>query len=373
MPKKEWTYEAVSQRLKEGKVKASIVQRGGMLWLQTTLPPKPGSERPRPYQQKISLGVPANEDGFRRAEQEARLLGSLLASGKFDWNAYIRAERLPENKPARVWIEEFKLHYMQTHALKESTWKNQWDKVFKRLSPDQPLYAETLVSLVHQTDRNTRNRAETCRKFQQLADFAGLKVDLLQYKGSYGAAKVQGRDIPSDETIAYWWTQIPNPSWQWVYGVMAALGLRDHEVFFCEWLDDGLFVTKGKTGPRLVFQALYEEWVDEWNLRTINRPKVSDADALYEAGKLGDKVARQFRRYGIPFTPYDLRHAFGIRSSVKFELPVTTAAALMGHSPEIHLKRYHRHIQLRQNQDAAKRIMERPDRPKPPQIRLNDV
>jgi hypothetical protein len=88
------------------------------------------------------------------------------------------------------------------------------------------------VTLVHKTERNTRNRKETCRKLQALADFAGLEVDLLQYKGNYGASKVEDRDVPSDEEIALWWKKIPNLSWRCVYGLMAAFGLRDHEVFF---------------------------------------------------------------------------------------------------------------------------------------------
>ena len=146
------------------------------------------------------------------------------------------------------------------------------------------------------------------------------------------------------------------------------MGLRDHELFFCHWQDDGLFVKKGKTGPRLVFEAFYPEWVEQWDLKNIRRPNIQNIDQLYEDGKLGDKVARGFRRYGVPFTPYDLRHAFGIRASVTFHLPVTTSAALMGHSPEIHLKRYHRHITLATNQEATKRVMENPNRPKPPSL-----
>ncbi len=40
--------------------------------------PKPGSDRPFAYRQVISLGVPANESGFERAEREARILGDEL-------------------------------------------------------------------------------------------------------------------------------------------------------------------------------------------------------------------------------------------------------------------------------------------------------
>lgn len=368
MPRIEYTPRAVTKRLKDGKVQARVYRRGNRLWLQATLPPKPNSDRENPYQQRISLGLPANEDGYRRAEQEAQLLGARLASGTFEWRDYLSENVLPEYKPVHLWVNEFKRNYLETHNLKPSTWSNQWEKIYKRLPPNEPLTSEMLEAQVFLTERNTRNRMATCRKLQHLATFAGLGIDLLQYKGNYGPSQVEERDIPSDAEIARIWKEIPNPDWQWAYGMMAAFGLRDQEIFFCEWIDDGLLVTKGKTGSRLVFLGLYQEWVEEWDLRNIKLPKVRDAEAAYDAGRLGEKVARQFRRYKIPFQPYDLRHAFGIRASVTFELPVTTAAALMGHTPKIHLARYHKHIKLKQNQEAAKRILSRPDSPKPPSV-----
>ncbi len=369
MAKKEWTQESVNQRLAAGSVKARVFKRSdGLLYLQATLPPKPGSDRPRPYQQKIYLHVPANEEGYRRAEDEARLLGGQLAAKTFDWAMWLDVQKLPDGKPNRVWIEEFERQYMATHNLQVGTWLGDWWKVYKRLPPDEPLTVELLEALVEKTGKDSRNRMETCKKLQHLANYAGLDIDLLRFKGVYGAAKVQDRGELPDELIAQVWSRIPNPRWQWFYGMMAACGLRDHEVFFCEWRDDGLQVLKGKTGSRLVFQPLYPEWVEQWNLRDVRMPLVRNVDETYERRKLGDKAAKQFRRYGVPFPPYALRHAFGIRASVTFELPVTTAAALMGHTPDIHLKRYHKHISLKQNQSAAQRVMSRADRPIAPDV-----
>lgn len=233
-PKLEYTLEAVNQRLKDSHVKVRLFLRGNMIWMKATLPPKPHIDRPMPYQQSISMGVPATEKGFKRAEEEARLLGSRLISKEFDWSQYIDSDRLPENRTARSWINDFKRHYFETHSLSEGTWKGDWEKIYKRLPPDEPVTSELLTNLVFQTERNTRNRLETCNKFQVLADFIGLNVNLRQYKGSYGASKVQDREIPSDEDIVRYWRTIPNADWRWIYGVMAAFGLRDHEVFFCE-------------------------------------------------------------------------------------------------------------------------------------------
>ncbi|MBW4441897.1 MAG: integrase [Plectolyngbya sp. WJT66-NPBG17] len=366
-PKLEYTLEAVNKRLKEGRIKVSLLVRGNMIWMQATLPPKPRSDRPKPYQQKISLGVPANESGFKHAEKEARLLGSRLSLEEFNWSQYMDSDRLPENRTVKSWVEEFKRHYLETNSLKEITWIDAWHEIYRRLPQDEPVTEEVLLKLVFRTNRDTRVRRETCRKLQALSDFIGLKVDLVQYQGTYGESKVQPREIPSDEDIVRYWREIPNADWRWVYGVMAAFGLRDHEAFFCEWHEDGLFVTKGKTGSRLVFEALYPEWIDEFDLKNIRLPKIRNVDQVYESRKLGSKVSAQFKRFGVPFPPYALRHAFGIRS-VHFGFHPTVAAALMGHTPDVHLKRYHKHINLTQNKEAAHRIMNRDDRPKPPII-----
>lgn len=366
--KKDYSLAAVNEQLKIAKSKVKLQVRGGKIWVQGTFPPKPGSDRPRAYQQQFALGLPSNEDGFRRAAKEADLISAELINKEFRWEKYLRSDRLPENKPCARWVAEFREHYLTRNDLTLATWKGDWQSIYKRLPQDAPLTVEVMKQLVLKTDPNTRNRLETCRKFQKLAKFAKLDVDFSAFEGNYGPSKVKERDIPSDQTIAAQWSKIPNPAWRWVYGMMAAYGLRDHEVFFTEWTDEGLWVTKGKTGKRLVFQSLYPEWTDEWNLRDVKLPRFQNVDRHHENRELGTKVSRQFKRYGIPFAPYDLRHAFGIRASVTFELPVTTAAALMGHSPKIHLERYHKHIHLKQNIAASQRVMDRADRPKPPTL-----
>ncbi len=68
----EYTVEAVNRRLREAKSKARVYQRGETLWLQATLPPKPGNPHSKPYQQRISLGVPAREDGFLSGAENSR-------------------------------------------------------------------------------------------------------------------------------------------------------------------------------------------------------------------------------------------------------------------------------------------------------------
>lgn len=201
---------------------------------------------------------------------------------------------------------------------------------------------------------------------QALADFAKVDADFLSQKGNYGPSKVV-RDIPVDPMIVAARETITNPQWRWAFSMLAAYGLRPYELFFCKWQDDGLFVPRGKNDTeRLIVSSLYPEWETEWDLRRVRLPKI-DYRSAYEAGKLGDKVARQFRRFKIGFSPYDLRHAFAIRGSVTLGLPPATVAEMMGHTVAIHMKTYNRHIQGSQNRQVVDRVLSQPDRPKPPQ------
>ena len=63
-------------------------------------------------------------------------------------------------------------------------------------------------------------------------------------------------------------------------------------------------------------------------------------------------VSEQFRRYKISFTPYDLRHAWAVRT-ILIGLPNTVAAKMMGHSVSIHTKTYHHWITRRDQQQAV--------------------
>jgi integrase len=368
--KLEFTLEAVNQRLKLGRTKCQLVTRRGVIYAQATLPPHPGSDRPRPYQQQISLGLPISEVGFRQAENAAKLIGAELVEGKFRWDKYIDPKRLPENKPTARWVEEFRVHQAETKSVSPKTWGNGYGPLLQRLPQKEPLTKDALLKVVLATPADGRMRIEVCRVLQRLADFAKVEVDLLQYKGNYGPSKVADRDIPSDELIEEWWPRIPHEGWRWVYGVMAAYGLRDHEAFFCEFRPDGLWVLKGKTGPRLVYQPLYPEWVDIWNLKDIKRPQLRDVEAAYQSGTIGHRVSRQLKgRYGLPFPPYALRHAYAIRASVLLKLTPSAASGLMGHTQKIHSESYQKHVSAKQNQDATRLIMQHPDRPLPPSMR----
>ncbi|MGG6241554.1 hypothetical protein ACQ4N7_23255 [Nodosilinea sp. AN01ver1] len=309
------------------------------------------------------MQIYANPAGLERAEAEARKLGALIACKEFDWCTY-RPDvvQTAETLTTGQWVERFKAEYMRTHSLKETTWHFHWWCVYKRLPLDEPLKESTLLSVVHKTEKETRNRKQTCEKLQKLANFAGMAVDLNRYSGSYSSSKVQPRDLPTDEVISEWQGKVPNLGWRWVYGMLATYGLRPHEAFFCKFLDDSLDrviqVTEGKTKGRKVY-PLYPEWVENWELWKVNRPDITGK--TYK--EYGNRTTRQFQRYKIPFPAYDLRHAYAIRASIVFNFPVPIAAAFMGHSPTVHWNRYNRWISEKQHADVFQSRIQDKDRP----------
>lgn len=343
--------ERINERLKAAGVPVRVRLNGKVLGLRATLPLKPGLGEGR-KQQDIRMGIPASDEGLRQIEREAYTLGDLLAKGQFSWDLYSRAPK-PAEMPVSELVERFREHYLQANDIQPSTWKDQWQRTFKRLPQNEPLSESAILAAVHATEPHSETRKRTCNRLQRLADYAGLKVDLSRLAGSYGYRSEAPRDIPDDKLIEQWRDRIPNKGWRWVYGMIAAFGLRPSEAFFCEFIDPvTLRVTRSKTGPRIV-RAIPPEWVERWNLMEIVRPKVTGADL----GDYGDRNKKQFKRYGVPFEAYDLRHAYAIRGSVINKLPVSTMAAFMGHSATTHTREYHQWLTDAVNEEVYNKMI----------------
>ncbi|GAB4465598.1 MAG: site-specific integrase [Elainellaceae cyanobacterium] len=348
-------------RLKAGRVGVAIEQRGGRLLLRATLPPKPGSSKTKPFQQRLALSYRANPAGLKLAEIEAKKVGAQLDAGEFIWEPY-QARVQPLS--VADWVERFEADYFNRRRRSpesETTWRHDYQKVFDKLPGDAALTVQVLHMAIAATEPDTRTRKRFVDVCQRLARFAGLEVDFKPMKGSYSPAKVTPRNLPNDEAIAFWRQRIPNPTWQRVYGLLACYGLRPHEVFSLDFADFPLLqVGEGtKTGSRLIY-PLYPEWASQWNLPG-DLPSVSGKNN----SDLGNRVTKAFRRYAVPFTPYDLRHAWAVRS-ISFGLDISLAAAQMGHSVKVHSEIYHAWITQDVHKRAYEMMLSNPLRPMPP-------
>jgi integrase len=331
-------------RLQAAKTGVTILQRGDRLYLQSVLPPRPGSNKSSPCQQQIALGIHANPPGISLAEKEARRLGYLRDAKEFDWGLYGRATQ-QKSETVGDWVQKFgEKKRVQVCA---TTWKTDYQRPFGTLPAGEPITSELLLDAIAKTTPNTRQRRRFCLAFRQLAQFVGIEFDVSELMGNYSPTKVQPRHLPTDDEIERFFNEIKNPEWQWIYGVIASYGLRDHEAFYVDMSRFPIAqVQEGKTGYRQVW-PLRPEWAEKWGLQSIKKPPVTgECHADF-----GDRVCKFFARSPMDFRAYDLRHAWAIRA-ISFGLDTSLAAKQMGHSLATHTQTYHLALNEREQQRA---------------------
>lgn len=351
----------VNARLKAELVGVRIGKGENKLHLRATLPPKPGSDKAQPYQQRVYPGFPANLAGLRAAEKEARLVGALLASKEFDWRRYITVK---ETSPGSCgeWINKLEHWYLNAKGGSKTTWNGDYVKGLRFLHREVDLTPEALEAAILQTKPNTKSRVRACMAARVLARFAEIEYDPSPLRGNYSPSQVTPRNLPNDAVIARYRDEIKNPGWRWVYGVMACYGLRNHEAFRLDLSDFPIVKVEEntKTGFREVWPC-YPEWAEMWSLSARYLPNV-------KLDRTNEQIGRSVSEYlspKLPFAPYDLRHGWAVRT-LEFGWPDALSAQQMGHSLAVHNRTYQRWISKRHHQRVYDLLMKREDRPKPP-------
>jgi integrase len=361
----------VNSRLRSGKAGVTVSPVGGMLYLRATLPPKPGSNKQSPYQQRISLGVRLNPPGVKRAEAEALKLSSELALDKFDWRNWQNDKQKQSPKTIADWVKDFETHYFsrrERNPKSTTTWEKDYKIPYARLPQHRQLGADVLIETALTYEPDTRSRQRACTAYGRLAKFAGIDVQMSQYRGRYSPKSVNPRDLPSDEKILELIEGMQNPRWRFLMLLMTIYGLRDHEVFYVDLeglqiapgvctvtesdglsLDDG-----GKTGWREVWPYPADWWEKYLKGQTIILPKLT----AKKNSDYGMRISQYFKRKKLPIVPYDLRHAWAARTAVA-GLDPAIAAKMMGHDLSVHTRVYHQFISRASFQAAWERTQNR--------------
>lgn len=366
MPEKNSQLDKINQRLKASKTKVAIEQRCDRLNLIATLPPKPGSGKTSPYRQRIALGLYANPAGFKMAEIEAKKLGLQLAEKTFAWPS------LSENMTVEKAIATFEKQYFgkrQRNAKTETTYDSSYHPYFSRLDPTVNISESVLLEGIKTTKENTRSRVLCCYALKNLAAIADIDIDISLLKGNYSYRQVNPRSLPSDSEIQKCVELIKDPSWRWVYGMMATFGLRNHEVFFIDHetlINEGVcYVLEGKTTSGKVW-PLYPEWLEYFDLQNIQVPIFNFQENRKEKHQAyGVAVCKKFQLCKIPFTPYALRHSWA-RRAIDMGLDSRLAAKQMRHSHTVHVQAYNAWLDESVHQRAFEQMMKNNNRPKPP-------
>ena len=378
-----------NQALAQAGVSLRIELRGQRLGLRGPLPCRRGSGR-HPVQ-RISLGLPADTAGLELARERLKEVLRQLQQGRFAWSAWgVQQAQPPSPAPAPEWLPAttqpaagdllglaaFEAAFFadprrrRNPAGCRTTWSSAYLPYLRRLAAvaaerDLPLGLPLLEMALESYPASSRSRQQCGTALAALARHFELDLpdNWSERAAGYGLHAAQFRRLPGDPQILLWAEQIPNPAWRLAYGLMATYGLRNHEVFFCDLsaLAPGgdrviRVLPTSKTGEHQVW-PFQPDWVEHFGLEQLGGsqpplPAVTTDLRHTTLQQVGRRVAEQFRRYELPITPYDLRHAWAVRT-IHIGLPDTVAARMMGHSVAIHTRTYHHWITRRDQQQAV--------------------
>ena len=273
-------------------------------------------------------------------------------------------------------ISEFEKNFFKEYrnehlnSARKSTWNSSYKPYIKRMiniykKNDNKDINHIFLSTLKSYQEGSRSRKQCGTSLNVFADFLKLSLpsEWKSLSRGYGIKKASYRDLPDDNLIEELWRNIPNKSWQYVFGLMATYGLRNHEVFFCDLsaLKNsgdkilGILPTT-KTGEHQAW-PFHPKWVDLFELSSLGNdptllPKINRDLKQTTLQNIGKRITDQFNRYNISIRPYDLRHAWAVRT-ILYDLPDTVAARMMGHSVSLHTQTYHHWITKRDQQKAV--------------------
>ncbi len=371
--------QLLNEGFRTGGLPLRIERRGQRLGLRGRLPRRDG---PGFQVQRLSLGLKADDTGLAAAVQQLQVICGDLASGRFCWNQW-GGQQQRHLQPVgstdglshalRRFQEGFDADPVRSRnpAGRRSTWATAYWPYLRRLALIQeqrqsPLAQELLLQTLESYQLASRSRQQCATVLAALARQEGIPLpgDWSRRSGGYGLHRAGHRQLPTDQQIMTAWHRIPNPAWRWVLGVMATYGLRNHEVFFSDYsaLHGGgspvvRVLATSKTGEHQVWPFL-PEWVEHFALADVQRPPITTDLKRVSLQQVGRRVMEQFRRYAVGFSPYDLRHAWAVRT-IHLGLPDTVAARMMGHSVAIHTRTYHHWITHRDQQQAVNTALAR--------------
>jgi integrase len=368
-----------------------IERRGSRLGLRGPLPCRQGGQRHTV--QRLSLGLPATAAGLEQARQQLREVLRQLEHNCFGWERWSRSRdtaaaaigledsegHLEGISDLGVLVDQFERAFFQDHqrrrnpAGSRTTWTAAYRPYLRRLLqqgqseralPPAAL-SELLERVLESYEPASSSRQQCGIALAALARHAGIPLppDWGERAAGYGLHAARFRRLPSDRQILQLLELIPSPAWRLAYGLMATYGLRNHEVFYCDHsaLASGgdrviRVLPTSKTGEHQVW-PFQPQWVEHFGLERLGGdprllPPVRTDLNRTTLQQVGRRVAEQFRRYGLPITPYDLRHAWAVRT-IHIGLPDTVAARMMGHSVAIHTRTYHHWITRRDQQQAV--------------------
>ncbi|MGK7950779.1 MAG: hypothetical protein AB4368_18875 [Xenococcaceae cyanobacterium] len=330
---------------------------------------------------------PLTANAVNRAIQIAQEIDLKIKADSFSWQDYL--QWLPKHLKPKVtpdepitfkkaiesfiddyWLSKDKNKY-QDHKNLKTTYIRYYNKI-----PDWDVTpTKEILDKVAREYPKSVNRNKCCSALKKIAPYCGLPdYDPKEFRLRQNQIEIKAKakkDL-SEKEIEEWYNKFPdwkgnaaNPShwelWQWIYGMQATYGFRNHEVLNiynldCKYEDDkgkiyqpftdpvenprGIIYTRGKGIKRAAFLPQPRKWLEQFNLRKIpqkywefmNEIKdLSDYDKAKSKETKLNSYERFLKRNGFTFTAYNLRHAYNVKSH-GLGIPVSLIAKNLGHT-----------------------------------------
>lgn len=336
--------------------RVKIRKTGNRLYLRATLPPKDGQGHWKQYD--VRTGCPATDDGYKAAFGKAQRMESDLIFDRFDWSDWVHNDKsVPNQRNIEQWIEAFTSSYWQEREKTDSragTFHRDYLIHYRVLPLDEPLAIAVLERYLLKTAPDSRTRKACYGAYTRLANYAGLELppNWVRLRGKY---QPKGdRKIPSDSEIIATWEGLTGP-WRWVYGTMAAFGIRNHEILHLNFADyPAVRIGQDtKTGERISY-PLHPDWAERFDVANVQLPKITATDNR----AIGNAVGKAFKRLEVGHQPYALRDAFAIRGSA-LDISPSILCRWMGHSLGVHHSHYLKYISKQDYDQVWNRLTEK--------------
>jgi integrase len=346
----DWVDQELEQ-INKSLSRCKLYRRDNRFVVRGYFPSKPGHVNQSERRHQVALNLTATKTGLKAAIATAKEIDGQLILNKFDWEPWLKPyERAPEF--IGDWVDKLaEEHWAKTPQTpnKINSWNKDYKSIFDKLPRNERLTLETLKELILKSSKpGSRGRRGWCLACVRLATFAGLEgATTLRQLSTYDPVKsVQPRTLPSDEEILDAYLSIQNPAWKNAYALMAVYGLRNHEVFRCDFskLTTEIPVLEvsgnSKTGQRVVYPCAALLWKGGIQVSDL-LPNLQGIETKAN-NDLGEKIGQYFRKVGVTEKigkTYNLRHCYA-RRCFEQGWPLELAARSMGHDVMVHHRTY---------------------------------
>jgi hypothetical protein len=234
---------------------------------------------------------------------------------------------------------------IESEAGKQTTWKSAYMPYLRRLQKvaNSEDFSEAVLVAALQTYKSaSRSKQMAAGVYARLARATGLQLpeEWHECSSGYQPPRKADENMLIDKTvIASSIEKIPNQSWRRVFALIAVYGLKNYEPFFVDF--QHLQGSSSLTAKVCATDQFNERFVwpvpADWAINLgINHiscigdlPSVATDLSVTTLQQIGRRCAEQFKRYGLPVTPSQLRYSWGARA-IRSGVPDSLAAKMLG-------------------------------------------